>query len=153
MIFVECKPDFVLVNQFISRREIVHAGNISEVIKKVLKQAHSIGVIDEDPSSPKPTAFRKFVLRKTLADESLQIYTAKNKSKLIVLSPNLEGWILQVTRKEGINLRKYGLPENERELHEIINLNLAKFEKLLQDLIIKKNKQLLALRSMLHNEF
>jgi len=51
MIFVDCKPDRVLVWSImgISKREIRHAGNKLRVCKELERRRNCRGLVDEDP--------------------------------------------------------------------------------------------------------
>ena len=140
MIFVECKPDFVLVNLFEQKRNILHAGNKTEVVKSLLKNQGSIGVVDADPNSSSPSLLKKFHLVKEHKTLGITILKAKNNSKLIVLYPRLEGWILAAAREAGVNIRDFELPNDEIMLHSIINTNLKKFTNLLKELMTKKSR-------------
>ena len=128
MIFVECKPDFSLARLFVQRKEIKHAGNKSE------------GIIDEDPGKPYPSLFQNFSLKNSFDDAKIKIYEAKNGSKLILLSPMLEKWIIDAAKESKVNIKKFNLPEDENELHEIINANIKRFEMLLKELISKSTR-------------
>ena len=56
MIYVECFPDFTLINTLgFSRREIVHAGSKGKVCNRLRKTYNSKGVIDEDPLAHQPS--------------------------------------------------------------------------------------------------
>ena len=56
MIFVECKPDFLLIRKIgFSKKEIKHCGNKPGVCKMLMKNKDSIGLVDEDPGSSSPS--------------------------------------------------------------------------------------------------
>jgi len=150
---VECFPDFHFVKVLtgVSRKQIDHAGNISEVIKRLLKTENAIGLIDEDPQGSKPSFFyRKFSLSKDFQNFAIYV-ESKNSNPLIVLKPRLEGWILKAAKKSKLSLKKFGLPETEEKLHKVINqkLNLEKFKKVLEELLKRKNKDLIKIKELL----
>ena len=73
------------------------------MIKKLIQSSEpSKGLIDEDPQSPQPPLLRRF---KPLSDErsaKLKIYEDKNGNRIIMLSPNLEEWIIGSAREIGL---------------------------------------------------
>ncbi|MBI3582853.1 MAG: hypothetical protein HY096_02745 [Nitrospinae bacterium] len=60
---------------------------------------------------------------------------------MIILSPRLEGWILKAAKKAGVDVKKHGLPDEEYELHRVINMRLKEFENFLEE--IRKNSNML----------
>lgn len=69
------------------------------------------------------------------------MYDEKTKNHLIILSPRLEGWILKAAKKAGVDVKKHGLPDEEYELHRVINMRLKEFENFLEE--IRKNSNML----------
>ena len=56
MIYVECKPDYLLVRKLnFPKKKIIHAGNISEVCKSLQRSRDCCGLVDEDPGKIRPT--------------------------------------------------------------------------------------------------
>jgi len=96
--------------------------------------SHPKGLIDEDPQSPQPPLLRRFKLLSDERSARLKIYEDKNGNRIIMLSPNLEEWIIGSAREIGLKLKSYGLPEKGGDLHRIINLDLRKFQDLILDL-------------------
>jgi len=92
------------------------------------------GLIDEDPQSPQPPLLRRFKLLSDERSARLKIYEDKNGNRIIMLSPNLEEWIIGSAREIGLKLKSYGLPDKGGDLHRIINLDLRKFQDLILDL-------------------
>ena len=149
MIYVECKPDSLLVREItnISKREIIHLGNKSEVCKRLRSRNNCVGLVDEDPTSGQPSYLKEMRLEENLSESDIKIRSDKNGNRLIVLCPRLEGWILKRVKEAGINIKDYSLPDSERELHEVINIDLRKFERLIIDL--KNDKNIRALGTLL----
>jgi hypothetical protein len=144
MIYVECKADKSLVHVIADIRpyEIEHCPGKNEVLKKLLKDKKSIGIIDEDPNAPSPTELKKFKYRKSKL--SLKFYYEEsNNNLLIIICPNLENWIIEASIEEKINLNSYDLPSNPT--------NITKFQNLLHKLLEEKNKRLLTLRECIEN--
>jgi len=136
MIFIECKPDAELVKIFgIPRKEIHHVGGKSEVCRRLRKFENQKGLVDEDPFSVQPRYVREECkMWKNLPDYCFKILKDRSNNKLIVLCPRLEEWVLKAARRAGIDVKNYGLPDDGDKLHEVINMNIRKFKKLLNDL-------------------
>ena len=156
MILVECDPDEVLVKTLIpnlTKNDYSHAGNNTGVIKRLIKEIEGtghIGIIDKDPGSIPPGYFSKFDLVQEWESLNIELLTAPNNAKLIVLYPNLEGWSITATRFIHLKLKDYSLPESEKELHKTINEkpNLMKFAELIKDLE-QKSKHVQQLKAIL----
>jgi len=138
MYLVECKPDAVLVKSLTltSRKNIEHAGNKSELLKKLTERyGNSKGMIDEDPWSIQPPYLRKFREKYDLTSFNLKILhqTSKNNT-LIMLRPRLEEWVLEAAHEANIDFKKYDLPNDPIKLHECINIQIDKFQRLVEDL-------------------
>jgi hypothetical protein len=149
MIFVECKPDLLLVQKItgISKKEILHSGNKGEVIKNLSRSKNSTGLIDEDPGDSQPKYIASMLLLKHDRHSDLKIYKDNKNNFLVVLCPVLEEWILKTAGLEKIKMTDYNLPGNASRFHKIINLNLRKFEMLLESLLT--SKRIAALKSVL----
>jgi len=138
MYLVECKPDAILVKSLTraSRKSIDHAGNKSELLKKLTERyGNSKGIIDEDPWSIQPPHLRKFREKHDLTSYNLKIlYQTSKNNTLIMLRPRLEDWILEAAHEANIDLKKYDLPNDPIKLHERINIQIDKFQKLVENL-------------------
>lgn len=154
MIIVECNPDELLVKKLIpeiSKEEYSHGGNKTGVIKRLIKRNAGegfVGIIDKDPGDSPPGYFSEYKLVEEIEKYDIELYETSNKTKLIVLYPNLEGWIIKAAHFSHILLKDFNLPDDEDELHEIINANLKEFEKLV-DRLKNENKYLDNLRKIL----
>jgi len=124
-----------------SMKNIHHAGNKSELLKKLTERTNSIGIIDEDPWSVQPPHLKKFEEKQDLANYKLKIlhHTSKN-NVLIVLRPRLEEWILGAAKEANVDLKTYNLPNEAVKLHEQINIQINNFQKLLEDIKDKSNR-------------
>jgi len=144
MYFVECKPDAILIKSLTltSRKNIQHAGNKSELIKKLTERyTNSKGVIDEDPWSNQPPHMRKFGEKQHFTPHGLKIMHQTNKNNmLIILCPRLEEWILKATQEAKINLKRYSLPSDPVKLHQQINIQMDRFQELVENLKTKSNR-------------
>ncbi|MBC7108931.1 MAG: hypothetical protein H5T41_09165 [Methanomassiliicoccales archaeon] len=150
VVFVECNPDKLLLQKMgVPKRKIVHAGSKSEVCKRLGKSVNSAGVVDEDPFSIQPRYIRKLKTIESSQELGLRVLLDKeNNNFVILLSPRLEEWIVEASKEAKVSLNRYGLPRDGNDLHKVINSNLDKFERLLEDLIDKSGR-FLALKSHL----
>jgi hypothetical protein len=135
---VECDPDVALVSLLTSvpKRRIMHHQGKNELLRKMLKQNDSVGLIDKDPSSIQPTVYlqRFQVMSYSDNDEIEVLHHNQGHNRLIVLYPRLEEWIIESARRVKVSLKGYNLPANGSELHEIISFKINRFEELLDDL-------------------
>ena len=149
---VECKPDRVMIDALTAtpKRNIIHAGNKSGVIKRLIKNyENSKGIVDEDPGSPEPKYLQRFKEIEELKDYSIRVlHYASRNNYLIILRPRLEDWILRAAGQSNIDVKKYGLPDDPVILHAEINLHIDKFERLIKDLV-RKSRHLRALAKIL----
>jgi len=138
MYLIECKPDAILVKSLTltPRKNIEHAGNKTELLKKLTEHhSDSKAIIDEDPGSIQPPHIQKFKEKQGLTSYKLKILHQKSKNNtLIILRPRLEDWILQTAKQAKIDPKKYSLPNDPTRLHEQINIQIDKFQKLIKDL-------------------
>lgn len=152
-IYVECKPDFTLVTSItrISKKHIIHAGGKPEMCRRLEKQQHCTGLIDEDPLSIQPSYIEKTEIANDFPECGIKVLHDKSKDNyLFVLCPRLEDWILKTAQEVNIDAKKYGLPDDPIDLHEKINANLDKFEKLIKSL--KESKRLKTLKTLLEKK-
>lgn len=144
MYLVECKPDEVLVKSLTQtpRKNIQHGGNKSELLKKLTERYNdSKGLIDEDPWSIQPPHLQKFKEKQDLASYNFKILHQKSKNNtLIILRPRLEDWILAAAKEANVDPEKYNLPNDPIELHKQINIQIDKFQKLVENLKTKSNR-------------
>jgi len=152
MIFVECKPDYLLVRKLgYPKRQIIHAGNISEVCKRLQRNRNCCGLVDEDPGKTRPT-YMVNLLKNSIVSDNHDIKIAHDRRRnnyLIVLCPRLEEWFHQTARILRINLEQYRLPNDPEKLHAEINANLNKFESFLDDVLSQNHPRITELRRAL----
>jgi len=148
---VECKPDGLLIGFLTSapKKEIEHAGNKSELLKKLVKdRVESTGVVDDDPGSVQPPYLNEFSEIESSSIHKLKMLKHKT-NLLIILCPRLEDWILDAAKEADVDPRVYGLPDDSIRLHKQINIQLEKFQKLLEALIERKSKRIEMLKKYL----
>ncbi len=112
--------ELVLVLTKVSRKQVRFKGMCKTKVLKALKEEskeHIVGVVDEDPDKNQPPLLRNF--EEFANDERANIRILRlNEAKLIILRPRVEEWILKVARNSGLDVKKYGLPEDADKLHE-----------------------------------
>ena len=148
-IYVECKPDYTLVKSIanIPRRQINHAGNKSEVCKTLKKCEMCIGLVDEDPFSVQPSYFQDLHVKELSLHELKVLHDTSRDNYVVVLCPRLEDWILKAAQEISVDVKEYGLPDDDVELHKRINKNLGRFEELIREL--ESCKRVKTLRNLL----
>lgn len=131
----ECLPDTLLM-RILTKRKIMHVGGKARLIKKMLRteKEKCIGIIDEDPRSIQPPQLRNFSQIRVLEEVRLKLYADTKGNKLIILSPRFEEWVLAAVKESGLKLSSYNLPGDPDRLHETVNLDLRKLQRLLADL-------------------
>jgi hypothetical protein len=152
-IALECKPDEVLAKALgYSRKRIVHQPSNSEVINYLRKNPGGIGLIDEDRGSIKPPYFHKFQreTQEKFGIESFSIPTLN--TRLVVIKPRLEEWILQCASSSEIKPHEYSFPDSGHALHKIINPRLGQLEKMIKALLERRNPSLLHLRELINRK-
>lgn len=151
MIYTECKPDSALVKTLgIQRKQIIHLGGKPGVCKQLEKREHYKGLIDEDPFSLQPPYLKKLQVKENLSnDYGFKVLHDNSKNNdLLVLCPRLEEWVLKAAKEADINIKKYNLPDDSEQLHKVINIDINKFEKLVNNLK-DKSKMIKALEKSL----
>jgi hypothetical protein len=138
MIYIECNPDLSLIKSLVNirKRDIIHSfkgkGEICNLLRNI---SDTTAMIDEDPFKPQPPYIKETIIEKDLTNEGIILRLhQKTKNHLIVICPDLEGWIIKACQEAQIDIGKYGLPHDARKLHGEINLILDKYERLLDDL-------------------
>ena len=148
MIFVECKPDWTLVQLLIAefRVKIIHSGNKSGVCKRLLKNQNCIGLVDEDPMSIQPSYIENLDIEYDLNQLKIQVKIDKeNKNRLILLKPTLEEWILEIANNADIDTEPFGIPSNPKKFHAVINHSLDRFRNLIEFLNTQNEQERLSI--------
>ena len=155
-IYVECKADRALVSAVtrVARRDIVHElKGKYEVCIRVAKQQSCTALIDEDPGAIVPPYVRR--LRQTAGGEDMiedgltVLDDSARGNRVVIVCPRLEGWVLAAAKEVGTNVRAYGLPTGELELHRQVNERLDQFSGLLEALKSERSPRLSRLGKLL----
>lgn len=152
MIYAECKTEEALALLFHTPRDVIHVGGKTRVLKRLERQEHSKGLIDEDPTRPQPPTLSRYIKEKECGEEGIGIlYDRRKENRLIILCPRLEEWILKAVKDSELDLDDYGLPSDPNHLHEIVHINLQKFVMLVKELLRRGNKRIEVLAKSLRN--
>jgi hypothetical protein len=142
MIFVECNPDFKLVQELAKfpRKDIVHeAKGKGSICSLLSKRINCTALLDDDSGSPQPPYLSTLHSYRDIQEHNIIILQDNSRNNFVVLLlPKLEDWIIRAARLSDLDMKSYGLPNTANELHREINHKLDKFGLLLTDL---KNKQ------------
>lgn len=129
VVYVECKPDVVLLKSLgFPRTSIRHAGDKGRVCEAVEGQEDVRGLADEDPQHPQPEFVTKYPLEEL---PEFRLKVIKGRSTLVLLSPHLEGWLLWLADKADIRPEDLGIPRDPGRWHRLINSRLDQEEALL----------------------
>ena len=149
MIYVECKPDGVLVRQVtnLPRRQVIHeAKGKGGVFNRLMRNRNLVALVDEDPGKTQPTYMARLSLSRERANIGLKVYVDNNLNhRVVVLCPVLEEWLLRAARDAEFDMETYGLPDSAGALHRVINLDERKIQRLLTDLTDAESPRLLEL--------
>jgi len=135
--------ELVLVLTKVSRKQVRFKGMCKTEVLKALREESEeniVGVVDEDPDKSQPPFLRNF--EEFANDERANIRILRlNEAKLIILRPRVEEWILEVARNSGLDVKKYGLPEDADKLHRHLKPSrqeiLNRFRTFVEDLADK----------------
>ena len=148
MIFVECKPDEVLVKVILPRRETIdELKGRPAVVRQVQRRKNAVGLVDEDPRAVRPRYLT--TLTGTTNRYGFRVLADPNKrNRIVVLRPRLEDWVLAAAQSAQLDIQeRYGLPADARRLHEVINYRLENLDRLLKAL--RESAPMQALRKAL----
>ena len=149
MIYVECRPDELLVRQVtdLPRKQVVHeAKGKGGVFNRLMRNRDLVAMVDEDPGKTQPTYMARLSLSRERANIGLKVYADNSLNhRVVVLCPDLEGWLLRAVRDAGFDMDTYRLPDSANALHRVINLDERKIQRLLTDLTDAGSPRLLGL--------
>ena len=139
MIYVECKPDQLLVQMLTgwSNREIIHEEGKYRLMAKLSKRRDTLAMVDEDPNSNQPAYLSKMDIHEEIGNRGLRVLRdASLGNRVVVLCPKLEEWVIRGANEARISLtdRNYNLPNTANALHRVINADHRKLERLVEDL-------------------
>ena len=138
MIYVECKPDGILVRHLtgLPKRQVAHEiQGKGEVCKRLNRGNGLVALVDQDPGSTQPRYMARLSMGTESAQLGLKLYLDNSRNnRIVVLYPRLEEWLIRAAGDSGLSMNTYGLPNRANTLHSVINLDERKIQRLLSDL-------------------
>jgi len=152
VIIVECYVDEFLMKRLgFPRKTIKHEGGKGKVLEKVRKNPGAVGVVDEDPGSPRPSEMKKYVVKEKNGTITLLVRKDDRQKHVIRISPFLEHWLLARARENHISSRDFNLPADSKTLHSIPHIEKDRnFQKFVEE-IIKKDSEMKILKRWIKN--
>ena len=153
MIYVECKPDGILVRHLtgLPKRQVAHEARGRGAVCNRLKNDNNVAaMVDEDPGTARPIYLTDLALSNENVQLGLNLYRDRSRNnRVVALYPKLEDWLLRAAADSDLSMNDYGLPNRANELHSVINLDERKIQRLLADLYAARSPRLLELRRLL----
>jgi hypothetical protein len=105
----------------IGRKDVRVMGSKGNVIKKLKDRPGDTGIVDEDPDSIQTQSHELTNYHEVKRGEGLRLLgrTGSGSQRLIVLCPEVEGWLLHRAQMCGVDPKRYQLPATSKELHDI----------------------------------
>ena len=105
----------------IGQKSILLMGSKGNVIRRLKDRPADTGIVDEDPDSIRTQPRELANYHEVKRGEGLCLLTRRGSSgqRLIVLCPEVEGWLLHRAGICGIDPRQYQLPGTRKKLHDI----------------------------------
>jgi hypothetical protein len=135
-IFTECHADTLVVSRILDLRRVNHQANINAVLSAItLTKGKCIGVVDDDKR--KPPEFKQFHLKEQ--ESTISLYGLE-ATRLIVISPAIEGLLLECAEQANIDLGHYKI-RNRKHLQQICkSINASQNQNLLAFINTLKQK-------------
>ena len=153
MLYVEGVADRILATKLgVPGTEIIRANDKGGVLRQLTRQQDCKGLVDEDPDSAQPNLLNRFgeVGTYGFRQLGLRVYQhGQRGNTLVALCPKLEDWLIRAARDAGRTLDAYGLPNHANRLHEVINHDLRKLERLIDDLLTADSPRMRRLQELL----
>ena len=154
MLYVEGKADRVPALRLtsLSNREVRVEGDRGKVLNRLAQDNSSVAMVDEDPGQDQPGQLRRMQLVSDYPGEGLKLYVDNRRNnRVIVVCPRLEEWIIRAANAAGLEIGgpHYNLPSRPSSLHNAINDDPRKLERLIADLLTAQSPRLLKLQELL----
>jgi len=149
VILIECDPDEFMVRSigFLKVKHVNGKGNVMNMVGKI---PGVIGIIDDDPGNSQPSERLKYIEKESKSTIKLLVKNNDESKKIIVLSPDLEGWILSRAKQNRVSPKKFGLPDDGHGLHSIYHIEKKKnFRDFIEELIGKEDEEIEKLKTWL----
>ncbi len=148
MIVVECYADEFLV-KLLGFKGIKHEGGKGKVLERVRENSDAIGIIDEDPGNNQPSERFEYIEYESRSTIKLLVKNSDRNKKVIEISPDLEGWILNRAKQNRISPKRFDLPDDPHELHAPHIERRKNFQKFMEELVKTDDTEIDALKKWL----
>ena len=152
MILIECQPDEFIVKRIrrIGSRNVKHAQGQGNVINGIEKNPGVIGIVDDDPGKSHALKRENYIEKECKSTIKLLVKNNDETKKLILWSPDVEGWILHRAKLNKVSPKIYHLPDDVEELHKIPHVEEKKdFLDFMDELIEKNDEEIEILKTWL----
>jgi hypothetical protein len=133
----------------IGRKDIRVMGSKGNVIKRLRDRPGDTGMVDEDPASTQTQCRELANYHEVDKSEGLRLLAREKGGgqRLIVLCPEIEGWLLQRARMCSVDPKQYYLRDTAKELHELLHYEKKEsFPRFLAELTNNRDKGMGLLR-------
>jgi hypothetical protein len=149
MILIECQPDEFIVKRF-GFRNVKHANGQGNVINGIEKRPGVTGIVDDDPGKSHVSKRENYIEKECKSTIKLLVKNDDETKRIILWSPDVEGWILHRAKLNKVSPKKYHLPDDGTELHKIPHIEEKKdFLDFIDELIEKKDEEIEILKTWL----
>jgi len=147
---LECSNDEAVVRALgIPKKAILHHAGSGSVAKALQKaNVRCVGMVDEDPRGTVPTYFGTFV-EIDRGDGLILKEHRRSGHRLIVVMPDLEPWLLKVSKTVGLPPAAFQLPSEANRLHQIGNSQRIRFGDWIKQMLDQGAPGLVRLRGWL----
>lgn len=147
---LECSNDEAVVRALgVPRKSILHhsgSGSVARTLEKASERC--IGMVDEDPRGSVPSYFSSFVELER-GDGLVLKEHRKSGHRLIVVMPDLEPWLLEVSKSCKVPPGDFQLPEMANRLHQIGDSQRIRFGDWVRCMLSEKASGLVRLQKWL----
>lgn len=146
-LFVECKPDEVLVTALgYPSHEVEHAAGRDGVCRRLQQLKGVFGMVDDEPQAH-PIPYLRSLTEVARQHDIRVLEDRMRGNRVIVLSPRFEPWLVRAVKQAGLRLTDYGFEDdNGKGLHSEINQRLPSLRDLIAALLAKQEDRILTLQ-------
>jgi hypothetical protein len=116
MILVECYPDLSLLTVLGFGKVTRHMKGKGNILNQLKTNPSDIGIMDLDPGKISLKQMSEYI--EVSKDHGIICMKHREKGTMVILiEPDLEGWLLTRIRETGSRPSAYGLPDDAARLH------------------------------------
>ena len=147
---LECSNDEAVVRALgVPRKSILHHAGSGSVARALQKANEScIGMVDEDPRGSVPSYFSSFSELER-GDGLILKEHRKCGHRLVVVMPDLEPWLLEVSKACKVPPGDFQLPAVANRLHQIGDAQRVRFGEWIQCMLGEQARGLMRLKQWL----